>query len=106
MDDNVNFRVSENQKKRLVRLAGLSHKTLSDYVRDAALSANIGESKYKFYEGINVELINMQRSQFVITRLMLLLGIKLYGTEKAVMDFYHETMEQAQERYPIKGEDL
>ena len=43
--EKVSFRVTQEQKNHLRRLAELNKKTVSDYARDAALSANSNSLK-------------------------------------------------------------
>ena len=98
MDENINIRVNANQKKALVRMADLSNKSLSAYTRDVLLSQTLDTAKMEFYQSINDNLRELKRSNFVLTRLVMVLATKALGSEDTVIDFYKELVDEAKKR--------
>lgn len=99
MNDNINIRVSEGQKNQLKRLADLSNKTLSNYIRDAALASTLDSAKTEFYQSINENFLELKRSNYVLTRMVLLLGAEVTKDEDSVIQFYKEIAAEAEKRF-------
>lgn len=101
MKDKVYFRVSEAQKNQIKRMAALSNKTVSDYSRDAVLAPTLDSAKVEFYQNINENFVEIKRSQFVLTRLLLLLGTEVLKSEDEVINFYKEMVMKAEKAIPL-----
>lgn len=99
MEEKVTFRVTNEQKNQLKRLANLNNKTLSDYAREAALSPTFDSTKIQFYQNINADLLYLKKSQLVITQLILLLGARALNSEDQIMDYYHTTLQDADNKF-------
>ena len=99
VNDDMKIYLSIDQKNLVKRLASLSNKSLSEYVRDAALAPTLDSAKVEFYQNINENFLDIKRSQYVLTRLLLLLGTEVLKSEDAVINFYKEIVLQAEKEY-------
>ena len=99
MEDNVNVRMTKNQKKALCRQADLAGKKLSVYAREVLLAQSLDTVKMEFYQSINENLLELQRSNYVVTRMLLLLGTEVMKDEDSVIQFYKEIVTEAENRF-------
>lgn len=97
MNENINIRVSASQKKALVRMADLSNKNLSTYARDVLLSQSLDTAKMEFYQSINDNLLELKRSNYVLTRMVMLLGTQVMKDEDGVIAFFKDISKEAEE---------
>lgn len=98
MDENINIRVNASQKKALVRMANLSNKKLSAYARDVLLSQTLDTAKMEFYQSINDNLLELKRSNYVLTRLVMLFGSQVLKDEDGVIQFFKDISKEAEEK--------
>lgn len=94
--EKVQFWATPAEKKQLQRLAELNHKTLSQYILDAALTMTLDTAKMEFYESINADLNYLKRTAYVISKLELLIAAEQYDNQDFVVDFYKATMGEAE----------
>lgn len=94
--EKVQFWATPAEKKQLQQLAELSHKTLSQYILDAALTMTLDTAKIEFYENINADLNYLKRTAYVISKLELLIAAEQYDNQEFVVDFYKATMGEAE----------
>lgn len=99
-DDDIKVYLTSDEKKRIERLAGLANKPVSTYVRETALASTLDTAKMEFYHNINENFLEIKKTQFVLTRLLLLLGTEVLKSEDDVINFYQEMAEQAEKAYP------
>lgn len=99
VNDEMKIYLSTEQKNLVKRMASLSNKSLSEYVRDAALSPTLDSAKVEFYQNINENFIEIKKTQFVLTRLLLLLGTEVLKSEDDAINFYKEMVMQAEKEY-------
>ncbi|SDF31715.1 hypothetical protein SAMN05660235_01157 [Sporolituus thermophilus DSM 23256] len=109
MEEKVSFRVTAEQKNRLMRLADLTNKSLSDYARDAALSFSTNcDSDFakieKITNDILADIIYIKKFQYVVTRLALFIVNEYTKDSKKTMEYFHEILADANEKFDEKGE--
>lgn len=89
--------VSLEQKNQLKRMADLAQKSVSDYVRDAALNANIDSTKSGFYRGINSDILTLLTNQYITNRVLLEIGgVVIKDTD--IMDIYDKAKAEAEKK--------
>lgn len=99
IDDDMKIYLSTGQKNQIKRMADLSNKSISEYVRDAALSLTLDSAKTEFYQSINENFLELKRSNYVLTRMILLLGTEVMKDEDSVIQFYKEIVAEAENRF-------
>ncbi len=67
----LTIRITSNQKNQLKRMADLAQKSVSDYVRDSALSIKSDSTKSDFNQPINSKLKAQKKNQLITVRLLL-----------------------------------
>lgn len=99
VNDDMKIYLSTSQKNQIKRMADLSNKSMSEYVRDSALSLTLDSAKAEFYQTINENLLELQRSNYVLTRMILLLGTEVMKDEDSVIQFFKEIVSEAENRF-------
>lgn len=95
--EKISARINIEQKNKIKRAADLGGKTLSDYIRDAVLSTTLDSAKMDFYLNINQNLINIKRSQLIITQLLLMMASEQLPVDRDhIMIFYKELVNDAE----------
>ncbi len=97
--EKVQFWATPAEKNQLQRLAELNHKTLSQYILDAALTMTLDTAKVEFYTSINADLNYLKRIAYVISKLELLIAAEQYDNQDFVVDFYKATMVEAEKLF-------
>lgn len=97
--ERVDIRVRAEQKNQLKRKAAIANKTLSEYVRDAALASTLDSAKQDFYETINSNQAQLAKSVYIVTRLMLLITAQALGSEERAMEYYHSCVSDAEKKF-------
>jgi uncharacterized protein (DUF1778 family) len=88
--ESIRVYLSNNEKHSITRIAGLEGKTISEFVRTLTL-AKAGNSDPD-------KLIELQKGQYVLTRLMLYLGSQGVGAEQ-IMEYYHTCLKDVEEKF-------
>lgn len=99
--EEIKIYVSAVEKKQIERMASLSDKKVSNYVRDVALSQSLDTAKMEFYININTNLTRIIRSNHVLTRLVMLNGSELLKSDDKLIKFFYEMVEEAENKYPL-----
>lgn len=100
IDDEIKIYLSSGQKKQIQRMAELSKKSsVSEYARDVLLSQTLDTAKMEFYQSVNENLTELKKANYVLTRLLLLLGTKVLGDEDSVISFYKEMAADAENKF-------
>lgn len=94
--ERIDIRLSVAQKKQLQERAKLNQKTLSEYMLDSALALTLDTAKSNFYQGITVDMTEMKKQLYVVSRLLLLIGSSERLNEDAIIDFFHATEAKAE----------
>jgi|GEM_PF-5545083 hypothetical protein len=94
--------LSDNEKKQIRRQASLANKSLSQYLLDAGLSTTLDTAKIEFYQTINENLQTLRKNQYIITKLLLLIGSEQLNSQEKIMKYFHRAEKEADE---IFGED-
>jgi len=97
--EKVQFWATPAEKHQLQRLAELNHKTLSQYILDAALTMTLDAAKMDFYTSINADLNYLKRTAYVISKLELLIVAEQYDNQDFMVDFYKATMVEAEKLF-------
>lgn len=101
--DELRVYMTPEQKNRLRHLAEIDEKTMSEFVLDAALNAKNDSSKSK-NQSLDSDMINVRKSLYIMTRLMLLVGSEQLKSQETIMKFYRETKEEAEKAFAAEGE--
>jgi hypothetical protein len=99
MSEKVTFRVTKSQKNQIERLASISKKTVSDYMRDVSLSQTLDTAKMEFYQNINGNFLEIKKNQFILTRLLILLGGEVLKSDDEIIKFYKEMALEAEKEF-------
>lgn len=97
--ERIHIRVTSEQRKQLKRTAELSQKSLSEYLISAGLATNLDSAKTDFYHGINSELKAIKKSQYAITKLLLLVGSNQLNSEDKIQQFYEEAVDEFENEF-------
>ncbi len=95
----LTVRVAPEQKKQLKRLADLAGKSVSDYVREAALKLTFDTAKIEFYQWINADLLHLKKFQYIVTRLLLVVGSESLKSDEKIMNYFRECQRDADEKF-------
>jgi hypothetical protein len=100
----VIFRVSVNEKNRLLLLAAQNGKTLSAFCRDAAIAAGKNVGPMDGGQARHDELVALQRETqknlYVIVRMVLFAAsAEQRHSEEDVVNFYESTVKKAEKIY-------
>lgn len=97
-DERIRVYATTAQKNQLQRMAAAQQKTLSQFVLDAALSAATSVPPGPDEK----DLLQLKKDNYIIKKLLLLVGSQQLKSEDAVMDFYRKSVSEAENAFAKK----